>query len=109
MVMSTDIINKTMKKSNKYKEILRFPRLDTILMVEDFLQKHKQGIGKKRLWMSLPKKMMYQTFCLIIDYLLYSGKITIRDKKIVWMQKLLISDKAKNKIKNKTLFFDNVK
>ncbi|HLC58415.1 MAG TPA: hypothetical protein VJI68_00990 [Candidatus Nanoarchaeia archaeon] len=57
--------------------ILRFPRLDTVLMVEEFIRGHDGEFKKRRLWESLPKGMMYQTFCVIIDYLLYSSKISI--------------------------------
>lgn len=66
--------------------ILRYPRLDTILMVEEFIKEHDGEFEKRKLWESLPKKMMYQTFCVIIDYLLYSTKISI-DKigKIGWI------------------------
>jgi hypothetical protein len=40
---------------------------------------------KTELWKALPKKMMYQTFCLIIDYLEQSGKIMIdKDSRIIW-------------------------
>ena len=68
------------------KNILRFPRLDTILMVENFIQKHDGEFKKKALWESLPKKMMYQTFSLIIEYLSYSRKISIdAEKKIGWI------------------------
>jgi|TARA_B100001971_G_C18179178_1_gene531736 phage pi2 protein 07 len=66
--------------------ILRYPRLDTMLMVEDFIKKHDGELKKRRLWESLPKKMMYQTFCVIIDYLLYSHKISIDSEgKIGWI------------------------
>ena len=57
--------------------ILRYPRLDTVLMVEKFIKEHDGEFKKRKLWESLPKKMMYQTFCVIIDYLLYSSKISI--------------------------------
>ena len=57
--------------------ILRFPRLDTVLMVEDFIKEHNGEFKKRKLWESLPKKMMYQTFCVVIDYLFYSRKISI--------------------------------
>ena len=40
---------------------------------------------KTELWRALPKKVMYQTFCLIIDYLEKSGKILIDNGKIVWI------------------------
>lgn len=66
--------------------ILRYPRLDTVLMVEDFIKKHDGEFKKRKLWESLPKKMMYQTFCVIIDYLLYSHKISIdAEGKIGWI------------------------
>jgi len=57
--------------------VLRYPRLDTMLMVEEFIKEHDGEFKKRKLWESLPKKMMYQTFCVIIDYLFYSRKISI--------------------------------
>lgn len=66
--------------------ILRYPRLDTVLMVEEFIKKHDGEFKKRKLWESLPRKMMYQTFCVIINYLLYSGKISIdKEGKIGWI------------------------
>lgn len=66
--------------------ILRYPQLDTILMVEEAIQKAKTYPTKAELWRSLPKKVMYQTFNLILDYLEYSGKIHIdKDGAIVWI------------------------
>lgn len=62
---------------NKDENILRYPRLDTILMVETHIKKHDGEYKKKKLWETLPKKMMYQTFCVIIDYLLSSRKISV--------------------------------
>ena len=82
--------------------VLRFPRLDTVLMVEKFIQKYDGEFKKKALWESLPKKMMYQTFCLIIDYLLYSRKITIdAEGKIGWFN----YPSPKDLLKNKHLFW----
>lgn len=65
-------------------EILHSPTLDSILMVEEAAQ-HMNYPRKTELWKALPKKMMYQTFCRIIDYLEASGKImTDRDGRIIW-------------------------
>jgi hypothetical protein len=65
---------------------LRFPQLDTILMVEKFIQERDGEFKKRKLWESLPKRMMYQTFCTIFDYLAYSGKISIDSEgKIGWI------------------------
>ena len=66
--------------------ILHYPQLDTVLMVEEFIKEHGGEFKKKSLWQNLPKKMMYQTFCTILDYLLYSKKIAIETEgKICWI------------------------
>ncbi len=66
-------------------KILHYPQLDTVLMVEKYILEHSGELRKRRLWESLPKKMMYQTYCVIIDYLLDSGKIAVdRESKICW-------------------------
>ncbi len=71
---------------HKEREILRYPRLDTVLMVEKAIREHDGEFRKRALWESLPKKMMYQTFRVVIDYLLYSRKISIdAEGKIGWI------------------------
>lgn len=62
------------------------PKLDTIRMVEVFIKEHSGEFKKKALWQHLPKKMMYQTFCNTIEYLIESNKIAA-DKKgyIIWV------------------------
>ena len=66
--------------------ILRYPRLDTVLMVEDFIKEHDGNFKKKKLWELLPKKMMYQTYDLIIRYLMQSRKVSIDNEgKVGWM------------------------
>ena len=75
----------------------RYPRLDTVLMVEDFIKKHDGEFRKKELWEKLPKKMMYQTFSIIIDYLLLSGKISVDSEgKIGW---IFYPEEAKKRLK----------
>jgi hypothetical protein len=66
-------------------DILHYPRLDTVLMVEETIRKLKYYPTKTELWKALPKKMMYQTFQIILDYLQESNKIIIDDGKIVWI------------------------
>lgn len=68
------------------KEILHYPQLDTVLMVEEFIKEHSGEYKKKALWSSLPKGMMYQTFCVIFDYLVESGKIALdKEGHIAWI------------------------
>lgn len=77
------MIFKLLKRENPN---ARFPRLDTVLFLEDFIKKHDGEFRKKQLWNALPKKMMYQTFSLIIDYLLVSRKISVDSEgKIGWI------------------------
>jgi hypothetical protein len=70
-----------MKKRN----ILHSPTLESVLMVEKTIYKYTQECGKYQLWKKLPKKMMYQTFLVILDYLEKSGKIMIdKDGCVIW-------------------------
>ncbi len=76
--------NHNKAKKNK-KKVLRYPRLDTVMMVEKAIKKHDGEFKKRALWEHLPKKMMYQTFCVVIDYL-YPRKISIdAEGKIGWV------------------------
>jgi meiotically up-regulated gene 157 (Mug157) protein len=66
--------------------ILHSPTLESVLMVERTIQQYNQECGKYQLWKKLPKKMMYQTFQTILDYLEQSGKIMIdKDGIIMWV------------------------
>jgi len=66
--------------------ILHYPQLDTVLMVEEFIKEHSGEFKKRSLWENLPKKMMYQTFQVIFDYLLDSHKIAVDNEgKICWI------------------------
>ena len=66
-------------------KVLHYPRLDTILMVEEAIRKAEYYPSKRQLWLSLHKKMMYQTLNVIIDYLERSNKVIIKDRKIIWV------------------------
>ena len=64
---------------------LHSPTLESVLMVEKTIQKYSQECGRYQLWKRLPKKMMYQTFQIILDYLEHSGKILIdQDGCVIW-------------------------
>ncbi len=64
----------------------RYPRLDTVLMVEKELFKHRSDKTITEIWRRLPKKVMWTTFVTILDYLEYSGKIHVEDDKTVsWL------------------------
>ncbi len=81
----------------------RYPRLDTVLMVEKFIQEHDGEFKKKQLWERLPRKMMYQTFSIVIDYLLLSGKISVdTEGKIGW---IFYPEEAAKRLKQAHLFW----
>ena len=79
-------------------DVLRYPRLDTILMVEKAAYAHKSDLTIRDIWQSLPKKVMWQSYLTILDYLEYSGKIHIEsDKTITWLWNPKLVEKYKNR------------
>lgn len=68
------------------KNVLRYPRLDTMLMVEKAAYKAKGDLTVVQLWRKLPKQVMWQTYLLILDYLQEGGKLVIdKDKHVIWI------------------------
>ncbi len=87
----------------KTKTPTRSPRLDTVLMVEEFIKEYDGEYKKKKLWENLPKKMMYQTYSTILDYLLVSGKISVDGEgKIGW---IFYPEAAEKKLKDAHLIW----
>ena len=67
-------------------DVLRFPRLDTVLMIEKALMDARGDYTVRELWKKLPKQVMWQTYMATLDYLEYSGKILIdSDKHPIWI------------------------
>ena len=67
-------------------KVLHSPTLESVIMVEKTIEKYSQECGKYQLWKRLPKKIMYQTYLVILNYLQESGKIMIdRDGCIIWI------------------------
>jgi hypothetical protein len=62
-----------MQLQKKYE--VRSPTLQTVLMVENFIDENSGEYKKTELWNSLPKKVMWQTFQVIMSYLENNGKI----------------------------------
>ncbi len=67
--------------------IARSPTLETVLMVEKTIEQNSGEFNRTELWKNLPKKVMWQTFLVIIDYLESLNKIVIEQKeqKIIWI------------------------
>jgi len=74
---------KFMKKENP---LLRAPTLETVLMVEETIEKYGGEFNRTELWKKLPRKVMWQTYLIVLDYLLESNKIIIDGNgSIVWI------------------------
>jgi len=62
------------------------PRLDTVLMVEDFIEGHSGEFNLGEIFRTLPKKMLWRTFKIIMAYLENQNKIIInKDGTVTWI------------------------
>ena len=67
------------------KEIIHYPNLKTVLMVERTLEDADTVISKSELKRRLPTQIMHQTLNIILDYLEKSGKIYVGSKGLTWI------------------------
>ena len=67
------------------KKVLHYPRLNTILMVEDVLKNAEQAILKSELLRRLPNQVMQQTLNVILDYLEEKGAVLVGKKGVLWV------------------------
>lgn len=70
-------------KFNVEKIITRSPRLETMIMVEKFIKENSGNFKKTELFNTLPKKMMWGTFNIILKYLWDNNKVGIDNKGFV--------------------------
>ena len=66
-------------------EVLHYPSLKTVLMVEEVLKNASTLLTREELKARLPTKVMHQTLNVILQYLEDSGKIIDGRKGIVWI------------------------
>lgn len=66
-------------------EVIHYPNLKTVLMVEDVLKNANQLMTREELKEKLPTKIMHQTLNVILKYLEESGKILDGRKGILWI------------------------
>ncbi|MDD3178391.1 MAG: hypothetical protein PHR26_02635 [Candidatus ainarchaeum sp.] len=89
-----------MVKNKKTK--IRSPTLDTVFMIEKNIEKYSGTYNKTKLWKILPKKVMWQTYTLILDYLKNINKIAYdKENKIayIWNPKLAKKLNSRKEIK----------
>ena len=56
---------------------VRSPTLETVLMVERTIEKYSGEFNRTELWKKLPRKVMWQTYLTILDYLQSINKVAI--------------------------------
>ena len=66
-------------------EIIHYPNIKTVLMVEEVLQKANKPLTREQLKNKMKKQVMHQTLNVILKYLEDSGKIIDGRKGIVWI------------------------
>lgn len=72
-------------KIYKNNEIIHYPSLRTMLMVEKVLKEAEIMIGREELKRRLPVKIMHQTLNVILEYLEEKGMIIDSHKGILWI------------------------
>ena len=80
------------------KQVLHYPRLDTILKIEEIIKKAKEPLSKNEIDRRLEKQIMRPTMNVILKYLEESGKIAILKQGIIWIYKEDISRKLREKL-----------
>ena len=70
----------SMQKQLLKNPFVRSPTLDTVLMVEKMVDKYSGELNRTELWKKLPKKVMWQTYLVILTYLEEINKIAIDRK-----------------------------
>lgn len=88
----------TNKSYNETNNIARSPTLQTVLMVEEFIKENSGEYKKTELFKSLPRKVMWQTFQVVMEYLESIYKI-VYDKEgyIVYIWNPELYKKVKNR------------
>ncbi len=84
--ISNDILNdilNIMKTEIEKNPFVRSPTLDTVLMVERTIEEYSGEFNRTEIWKKLPKKVMWQTYLFILDYLQSINKIAIDSKGVI--------------------------
>ena len=92
-----------MQKQLLNNPFVRSPTLGTVLMVEKSVDKYSGDFNRTELWKKLPKKVMWQTYLVILDYLQEINKIAIdKNGKIGYIWNPELAKKLRNRSEIKT-------
>lgn len=91
-------ITKQKKPYREINNIARSPTLQTVLMVEKFIDENSGEYTKTQLFNKLPKKVMWQTFQVIMEYLESIHKIAYdKEGYVVYIWNPEFYEKIKNR------------
>jgi len=77
---------------------VRSPTLDTVLMVEKTINDYSGEYNRTELWKKLPKKVMWQTYLVILDYLESINKIAFdKHNKIAYIWNPTLAGKLRSR------------
>ncbi len=91
-----------MLKQKSKNPFLRSPTLDTVLMIEKTIEKYSGEFNRTHLWKKLPKKVMWQTYLIVLNYLENINKIAFDKNETlgyIWNPKLAKILKKRPEIK----------
>ncbi len=80
-----------MELLNKKNPFARSPTLETVLMIEKTIDKYSGEFNRTELWKKLPKRVMWQTYLIVLDYLQVINKIAIAENGVlvyIWSPKV---------------------
>ena len=70
-------------KTESKNPFIRSPTLDTVMMIERFIEQNSAEFNRTEIWKKLPRKVMWQTYIITLDYLQSINKIAIANNGIV--------------------------
>jgi hypothetical protein len=89
------MIKSNQSTKSKYE---RSPTLDTVMMIERTIEKYSAEYNRREIWKKLPKKVMWQTYVVSLDYLESINKIAIdKEGKIGYIWNPLLAKKLASK------------
>lgn len=91
-----------MQKQILKNPFIRSPTLDTVMMIEKTIDKYSGEFNRTQLWKKLPKKVMWQTYRIVLDYLQSINKIALdRNGTIgyIWCPKIVAKFTRRKRIK----------
>ena len=80
-----------MEQKNTQNIFARSPTLETVMMIEKTIKENSGELNKTELWKKLPRKVMWQTYSFVLDYLQEINKIGVAKNRIlvyIWNPKI---------------------